>query len=191
MILAYFIGSIPFGLVVTKLAGKGDLRQSGSGNVGATNVFRQEGKKLALLTFLLDMLKGFVFTYALRKLGHTPADIVVGCVSIAAHMFPIYLRFHGGKGVATAMGVFLGWSWWLGLGVICAWGIVLRLTKTSSIAGMCSVMLSCFLSYIFMNNDPDQWFYVTACFAITLMIIWAHRDNIKRIISGQEKKIIS
>jgi glycerol-3-phosphate acyltransferase PlsY len=125
--MAYFVSAIPWGLILTRWFTKKDIRSLGSGNIGATNVARVGGKKLSFFTFLLDSLKGFIFVYYAHFYGNVYVTIAVGYICILAHIFPIYLRFKGGKGVATAIGVLMAWSWKVGIGVVLIWVLVLNL----------------------------------------------------------------
>src|SRR4051794_2669677 len=133
--LAYLAGSIPFGLVLTRLAGHGDIRRIGSGNIGATNVLRTGDKKLALLTLLLDGAKGAAATLIAARFGPAMAIVAAGA-SVIGHMFPVWLGFRGGKGVATALGVLFALSWPVGLAAAAVWLVTAVVTRYSSLAAL-------------------------------------------------------
>ncbi|MCP4257782.1 MAG: glycerol-3-phosphate 1-O-acyltransferase PlsY [Planctomycetes bacterium] len=199
---AYLLGSIPFGLLIAKAHGK-DLRSIGSGNIGATNVSRALGRKWAYVCFALDVLKGLVpmmVTMIIAK----PAGIVmlllwlvVGCAAISGHIFPIYLKFKGGKGVATSFGVALGlWPYYTicALFAIVIWVVVVliwRYVSLASIAGSVSFPLVLILAIILRQSWDlfNLWPLLVAATAIPLMVIIRHRENIKRLLAGTESKI--
>ncbi len=203
---AYLLGSIPFGLIIARAHGK-DLRSIGSGNIGATNVARALGKRWAYLCFALDMLKGMLPMLAARQIFNFQLSIVncqflwlwlaVGCAAILGHIFPVYLRFKGGKGVATSLGVALGlWPYF----TICAaaalavwvptvlvWRYVSLASVTASIAFPIVLILA--VSLLPAWNFADLWPLLIAAIAIPLMVIIRHRENIKRLLAGTENKI--
>jgi len=199
---AYLLGSIPFGLLIAKAHGK-DLRSIGSGNIGATNVSRALGRKWAYICFVLDVLKGMVpmmVTMIIAK----PTEIVmlllwlvVGCAAISGHIFPIYLKFKGGKGVATSFGVALGlWPYYTScaLFAITIWVIVVliwRYVSLASIAGSVSFPLVLIFAIILKQSWDiySLWPLLVAATAIPLMVIIRHRENIKRLLAGTESKI--
>ena len=201
---AYLLGSIPFGLLIAKAHGK-DLRTIGSGNIGATNVSRALGRKWAYVCFLLDVLKGMVPMLAIMFITK-PQGIVmlllwlaVGCGAILGHIFPIYVKFRGGKGVATSFGVALGlWPYY----TICAsfaiaiWVVVVliwRYVSLASISASIAFPLVLILSII-LKADWDfgtLWPLLTAAVAIPVMVIIRHRENIKRLLAGTESKIFA
>ncbi|MDG5747130.1 glycerol-3-phosphate 1-O-acyltransferase PlsY [Qipengyuania sp. XHP0207] len=182
-LLGYGFGSIPFGLILAKLAGKGDIRQQGSGNIGATNVLRTGSKGLAAATLLLDLLKGFVPVYLAglwfwQDMGWAALFAVIG------HCFPVWLGFKGGKGVATNAGVAFGLMWPLGVVYAIAWLGVLAVTRISSVAGMAAVVVTALAA----------WFAGVETFAMVLgviavLIIFLHRANIRRLLDGTEPKV--
>jgi len=207
VIAAYLLGSIPFGLVIARAHGK-DLRSIGSGNIGATNVARALGKKWAYLCFVLDMLKGLLPMLLTKlEIGNSRFGIptaiglwlwiAVGCAAILGHIFPVYLRFRGGKGVATSLGVALGlWPYF----TICAaaalavwvpmvliWRYVSLASIAASIAFAAVLILA--ISLIPQWNFADLWPLLIAAIAIPLMVIIRHRENIKRLLAGTENKI--
>ena len=190
-LLGYALGSIPFGLILAKLTGKGDIRSIGSGNIGATNVLRTGSKGLAAATLLLDLAKGFVAVLlAWILFFHGPEPTVFGPVPAAAlgavlgHCFPIWLGFKGGKGVATNAGVCFGLGWIFGAAYAVAWIGVLALTRISSLAGMAAVVVVAVLSFVI---GPVAFTPVLT--AIALLVLFLHRANIGRLMRGEEPKV--
>ncbi len=207
IISAYLIGSIPFGLLITAAHGK-DLRKIGSGNIGATNVARALGKKWAYICFALDLLKGLVPMLLTRPLISTQIHnnyitllilwLIVGCAAILGHVFPIYLKFKGGKGVATSFGVALGlWPYFTtsALFALSIWLVVALIWRYVSLASIAAaISFPAFLIFaIFLQPEwrfASLWPLVIASVAIPLMVIIRHRENIKRLLSGTEHKIL-
>jgi glycerol-3-phosphate acyltransferase PlsY len=188
LILTYLVAAIPFGLVLTKLFVKKDVRDFGSGNIGATNVVRVAGKKIGLLTLILDGLKGAVMVVAARFLFQNVGNlhlflVVVGAVAILAHVYPVYLNFKGGKGVATTLAILLTLDLDIGLLVIGCWIALFAIFRTASISSVASVFASIFLS-IYFGVPASQ---VVFCCFIFLIILIRHKENISRLISGEEK----
>lgn len=187
-LLGYASGSIPFGLLLTKAAGLGDVRAIGSGNIGATNVLRTGNKGLAAGTLLLDLLKGFapVFAAGLIWAGET-GDIAKAFAAggaVLGHCFPIWLGFKGGKGVATNAGVAFGLAWPIGLAYALVWLSILATFRISSLAGMSAVVAAAAATALF---GYPQFFPVLA--AIALLILYLHRANIARLARGEEPRI--
>jgi glycerol-3-phosphate acyltransferase PlsY len=187
--LGYLLGSIPFGLLLTSAAGLGDVRAIGSGNIGATNVLRTGHKGLAALTLLLDGLKGtaaVLIGYQLGALGGVAilASYMAGLGAFLGHVFPVWLNFRGGKGVATYIGVLLGVSWPLGLAFIAIWIVVALLTRYSSL----SALVAALVVPIGALATGDR---ATALLSaiLTALLIYNHRANIRRLASGEEPKI--
>jgi len=187
--LGYLLGSIPFGLLLTSAAGLGDVRAIGSGNIGATNVLRTGHKGLAALTLLLDGLKGtaaVLIGYQLGALGGVAslASYMAGLGAFLGHVFPVWLNFRGGKGVATYIGVLLGVSWPLGLAFIAIWIVVALLTRYSSL----SALVAALVVPIGALATGDR---ATALLSaiLTALLIYKHRANIRRLASGEEPKI--
>jgi glycerol-3-phosphate acyltransferase PlsY len=180
---AYLVGSIPFGLILTRLAGHGDIRHIGSGNIGATNVLRTGDKKLAAATVLLDMAKGAVPVLIAWRWG-VDAAVVAASGAVVGHLFPVWLGFKGGKGVATALAVLLALSWQAGALACLTWLAVAALTRYSSAAGLAALAASPVYMYLFSERREVQ-------FAAGLaVVIWArHSANITRLLSGAEPKI--
>ena len=194
-LLGYLAGSIPFGLLLTKAAGLGDVRDIGSGNIGATNVMRTGNKGLAVATLLLDLAKGFapVFVAGLLWGGGTGsggaeagdiAKAFAAAGAVAGHCYPVWLGFKGGKGVATNAGVSFGLAWPIGLAYALVWLGVLASLRISSLAGMSAVVAAVAAAALF---GYPQFFPVLA--AIAALIIYLHRANIARLIRGEEPRI--
>ena len=191
ILIGYFLGAIPFGLLLTKLFGQGDLRKIGSGNIGATNVLRTGNKKLALLTMILDGAKGAVAVcfvrYYYSDLPFTFLEILsvlAGGAAVLGHIFPIWLKFKGGKGVATTFGTLLAIDLYVGLGSIIVWLLVAFITKYSSLAALVAFLTSMIIS--FFGDIPTTFMLSTF---LTLLIFLRHKENIKRLIKGEEGKI--
>jgi acyl phosphate:glycerol-3-phosphate acyltransferase len=181
--LGYLLGSIPFGLILTKLAGHGDLRDIGSGNIGATNVLRTGNRPLAALTLLLDLLKGTAAVLIGARFG-PDAAILGGLGAFLGHLFPVWLGFRGGKGVATYIGVLLG-LYWPGAIVFCAvWLLVAALTRYSSLSALAaSAAVPCVL--LFMGQTRLAMVFLL----FTVLLYWRHADNIGRLLRGEEERI--
>lgn len=179
--LAYLIGSIPFGLLLTRLAGVGDVRKIGSGNIGATNVMRTGRKWLGVLTLLLDGGKGFaaVELGESANLGHLIT--LCGFLAVSGHIFPVWLNFKGGKGVATTIGVLFGLDWMLGAIVCVIWLLAFILMRISSLAAMLSIGYSPIFAYL-LNDDA----ITILCLCLATVIICTHRSNISRLLQGTE-----
>ncbi|MEQ8603952.1 MAG: glycerol-3-phosphate 1-O-acyltransferase PlsY [Marivibrio sp.] len=184
----YLLGAIPFGLVLSKLAGLGDIRAIGSGNIGATNVLRTGRKGLAAAVLLLDSGKGAAA--ALAALALLPAEagplasLIAGVAAVIGHNFPVWLRFKGGKGVATTLGVLLAVAWPIGLAACATWLAVAALFRYSSLAALLS--LAAAPGYALLIDRPDT--AVAAGFLAALA--WArHHQNIARLLKGEESKI--
>ena len=182
-LLGYAFGSIPFGLIIAKLGGKGDIRSIGSGNIGATNVLRTGSKGLAAATLLLDLAKGLVPVLIARQwfwddMGWTALFAVIG------HCFPVWLGFKGGKGVATNAGVAFGLAWQIGLAYAVVWIAVLAISRISSVAGMSAVIAAAAASLAL-----GQTTYTNVLVLIALLVIFLHRENIKRLMDGTEPKV--
>lgn len=187
-LLGYLSGSIPFGLLLTRAAGMGDVRSIGSGNIGATNVLRTGNKGLAVGTLLLDLLKGLAPVIAagmfwMGEAGDVAKAFAAGG-AVLGHCFPIWLKFKGGKGVATNAGVAFGLGWPIGLAYAGVWIAILAIFRISSLAGMSAVIAAAAAAPLF---GYPQFFPVLA--AIALLIIYLHRENIARLSKGQEPKV--
>jgi len=185
LIASYLLGSIPFGLVITRICGLGDIREIGSGNIGATNVLRTGRKDLALATLLLDAGKGaiavLVTAYALDMPTLAAA---AGMATFIGHCFPIFLKFNGGKGVATFFGTLFAISWMVGLAVGAIWLLTIALFRMSSLAGLTAAIAAPVAGYYLLSDQ--SWVFLTT---MTIVIFIRHRENIERILAGTESKI--
>ena len=183
LVLGYLLGAIPFGLLLTRISGAGDLRQVGSGNIGATNVLRTGRKGLAAATLLLDVAKGAVAVIAARAIN--PDYAVLGAAgAFLGHCYPVWLRFRGGKGIATYGGIALAIAWPVGLIYAAVWVAMLALTRFSSAAGVAAAASA---------PVASAWlgqFEATALFiAFTLIVLWKHRANVERLMAGTEPRV--
>ena len=183
-VLGYLLGSIPFGVLVTRAMGLGDLRQIGSGNIGATNVLRTGNKGAALATLLLDGGKGAVAVLLARALVGEDAAQVAGLAAFLGHLYPVWLGFKGGKGVATFIGVLLALNWLVGLAVCLTWLLGAVVTRTSSVAALVAAAAS----GLFVLALTDGSLLILALI-LTLLIYVRHAENLKRIKAGTEPKI--
>ena len=183
LIAGYGLGSIPFGLVLGKLAGT-DVRTIGSGNIGATNVLRTGRKGLALATLLGDMFKGTAAVLLMRAWGGDDLGLIAGFAAVLGHVFPVWLKFKGGKGVATYIGVLIGVSWPIAAAFGVIWGAVAALTRYSSLSGLIATAATPVLLWYFAGNHPALLFVV-----LTVLVWIMHRGNITRLLAGTEPKI--
>jgi acyl phosphate:glycerol-3-phosphate acyltransferase len=183
VILSYLLGSIPFGYLLTKLAGYGDIRGIGSGNIGATNVLRTGDKKLAVLTLLLDGGKGALAVLLVQNFFPDVAPMA-GLAVLLGHLLPIWLDFKGGKGVATAIGVWLALAWPVGLAMIATWLVIAYASRYSSLAALVAFGLAPAYTLFFGHGD---WMWLSV--SMLMLIIWKHADNILRLKRGKEPKI--
>ena len=183
-LLGYLIGSIPFGLLLTKAAGMGDVRDIGSGNIGATNVLRTGNKGLAAATLLLDLAKGFLAVFIAGQLWGEVAMAFAAGAAVLGHCFPVWLGFKGGKGVATNAGVAFGLGWPIGLVYAFIWLSVLAIFRISSLAGMSAVVAAAAAAPLL---GFPQFFPVLA--AIAAIVLYLHRENIARLMKGEEPKV--
>lgn len=183
VIVSYLLGSIPFGIIVTKLFNKGDLRKVGSGNIGATNVMRVGGLRLAGLVWILDMMKAVMAVLIGRYVGGAVFGVWCGFMAIIGHCFPIWLKFHGGKGVSCLFGVLLAVNPLLF--IICGieWLLVALGTGYSSVGALVAFCLMPVLGFFISFNIG------IAFLAIAILCLWRHRENILRLVSGKESKI--
>lgn len=182
LLLCYLLGSIPFGLIISKIAGIGDLRNVGSGNIGATNMMRAGGKKLAALTLILDLAKGAAATWLACRVLSGNMGAAGLFIATMGHIFPIWLKFKGGKGVATFLGSLLVLDPMLGAAFICIWIAVFTLTRISAKAALVATCVMPLATYILMGLQPALY---VGCIAI--IIIYRHKDNIMRMLGGKEK----
>ncbi len=181
--LGYLLGSIPFGLVITKAAGLGDIRSIGSGNIGATNVLRTGRKDLALATLILDSGKGAAAVLIASHWG-LQAEMGAALGSVLGHLFPVWLKFKGGKGVATTLGVLLAFVPLAGLGACLTWALTAAVTRISSLSALMAMLLAPFFTAYFYK---PEWAWLVG--TIALLVWWKHRANIARILRGEEPKI--
>ncbi len=183
LVLGYVLGSVPFGLILTRLCGAGDLRSIGSGSTGATNVLRTGRKGLAAATLLLDLGKGLLavllaWRFLPEAVSLTAASAILG------HCFPVWLRFRGGKGVATLMGVSLGLAWPIGLAYAVVWLGMLAITRTSSLAGMSAAVAAPIAALVTGHGQ-----FAPVLVLLAILVLWLHRANIARLRAGTEPKV--
>ena len=183
LVFGYVLGSVPFGLLLTRAAGLGDVRAIGSGNIGATNVLRTGHKGLAATTLALDMLKGTLAVWAAGRFG-AEAGVFAGLGAFFGHIFPIWLVFKGGKGVATYLGILLGLFWKIALLFAAVWIITAYLFRFSSLSALTAALVA--LAAVLVSAP---WLQAAACSLITLIIFIKHRANVSRLIAGTESKI--
>ena len=183
LVLSYLLGSIPFGVILTRLGGAGDLRTIGSGNIGATNVLRTGRKGLAAATLLLDMAKGAVAVLLVAHLFPGNA-LLAAAGAFIGHCYPVWLKFKGGKGVATLMGIVVALYWPLGLVYAVVWLGLLAGLRISSVAGMAAALSAPFAAALFGRFD-----LVLLLLALALIVLWKHRENVERLFSGTEPRI--
>jgi glycerol-3-phosphate acyltransferase PlsY len=184
LVTGYLLGSIPFGLLLTRFAGKGDVRDIGSGSIGATNVLRTGSKPLAAATLILDCLKATAAILIARALWPSYEDFAAAGALIG-HLYPVWLRFKGGKGVATLLGILIGLQFWEGVAMYAAvWLGLLLLVRISSVAGMTAAISAPLSAAIF---GEDMRFPMFLAFA--LLVVWKHRENILRLKAGKEPRV--
>lgn len=183
LVVGYLLGSIPFGVILTRAGGAGDLRQIGSGNIGATNVLRTGRKGLAAATLLLDALKGVLAVWLAATFlpGEQP---LAAAAAFLGHCFPVWLGFRGGKGVATLMGLVLALHWPLGLVYAAVWLGMLATTRISSLAGMLAAASAPVAAALFGRFD-----LVLLLLALALIVLWKHSENIVRLLDGTEPRV--
>ena len=179
----YLLGSIPFGVILTRMFGAGDLRQIGSGNIGATNVLRTGRKGLAAGTLLLDAAKGAV-AVCLARMVDPQLALIAGAGAFFGHLYPIWLGFKGGKGVATMLGICLALMWQIGLAYTLIWLGMMAATRISSIGGMAAAIAAPIAAWLF---GQETMAIVLA--GLALVLLWKHRDNIQRLIAGTEPRV--
>ena len=187
---AYLIGSLSFAVIVSRLMGLNDPRTYGSGNPGATNVLRSGNKAAAILTLLLDALKGFVPVFLVKEFG-APYGLDEGTLALVAlaaflgHLWPVFFRFNGGKGVATAAGVLFGLNPWLGLATLATWIIIAAFTRYSSLAALVAAVFAPFYQVLIWGSGP----IAVAVFVMGALLVWRHRANIQKLLNGTESKL--
>jgi glycerol-3-phosphate acyltransferase PlsY len=182
----YLLGSLSSAVIVARLMGLRDPREVGSKNPGATNVLRYGGKKAAIATLAGDMLKGVIAVLIARWLSTDP--VIIGATMVTAflgHLYPVFFGFKGGKGVATALGAFLGANFWLGLAVVVTWLLMAFITRYSSLSALVATAAAPFYTWYFINDVP----HVIAVIVIAVILFWRHRSNIRNLLTGKENKI--
>jgi len=182
-LVAYMIGSIPFGVVVARVMGLGDLRAIGSGNIGATNVMRTGNKAAGVLTFVLDAGKGAIAALVAWALLGEDAAQAAALAAFLGHLYPVYLGFKGGKGVATFIGTALALAWPIALGVCAIWALVFKLSRISSLAALVASAFSPVLALFFGYPSMAALFLI-----LTAMIFYKHIENIRRLLTGTEAR---
>lgn len=183
-VLSYLLGAVPFGLVITRMLGLGDLRQIGSGNIGATNVLRTGNKPAALATLLLDSGKGAIAVLLARQFAGEHAAIIAGGAAFFGHLYPIWLGFKGGKGVATFLGTMIALAWPLGLAACAVWLATAVVTRISSLSALVAAAATVPLAWVL--GHPELMLLSAI---LSALIFWRHRSNIARIARGTEPKI--
>ena len=186
VIAAYLLGSISFAVVSSKLFGLADPRSYGSGNPGATNVLRSGKKGAAALTLFGDAAKGWLAVFL--AIQFALSDVQIALVALAVfigHLFPVFLRFKGGKGVATALGILLAFDLWLGLCGLATWLFVALVFRLSSLAALVAAAAS--PAYAFLLCLPQQWVWASG--VMSVLLIWRHKSNIQNLLAGKETKI--
>ncbi|AYH42497.1 glycerol-3-phosphate 1-O-acyltransferase PlsY [Azoarcus sp. DN11] len=186
LIAAYLLGSIPFAIVSSRLFGLADPREYGSGNPGATNVLRSGNKSAALLTLVGDCAKGWLAAWGATRLGFDATDVALaGLAAFLGHVFSVFLRFNGGKGVATALGVLLGINAWIALTALAVWLAIAFTTRYSSAAALGAAFATPFAGY-FLAGQPAVVGILTL---IAALLIWRHNANIRKLLNGTEGRI--
>lgn len=194
VVLAYLLGSVPFGLIVTRMQGFGDIRKQGSGNIGATNVTRVAGRKWGLVVLALDAIKGILAVMLAKWCLHhgycTPVAVPLSAAfAVLGHMFPLWLRFRGGKGVATTLAVLTSVYWPLGLVTVFVWLSVFFFTRISSLSSILSMLMLPSVALYFQDDTEHGVMYLGLSFFLCVIVILKHHENINRLVQGQERKI--
>lgn len=185
-LLGYLIGSLSFAVIVSRLFGLADPRSYGSGNPGATNVLRSGNKAAAILTLVFDALKAYLPVLAARRLGLDDLAVtLVGLGAFVGHLWPVFFKFEGGKGVATAAGALLAFDPAMGGAVLLIWLGVAVLTRYSSLAALCAAVAAPVIQWAWHGLTPQTW----GVLIMSLLLIWRHAANIRKLLAGQESKI--
>jgi len=190
ILAGYLIGSLSFAVIVSRLMGLSDPRSYGSGNPGATNVLRSGNKAAAILTLLFDALKGYVPVVLVQRFGgaygmEEGVASLVGLAAFIGHLWPVFFRFQGGKGVATAAGVLLAINPWLGLATLLTWGIMAFFFRYSSLASITAAVFAPFYQMLIWGVGPE----LVAIVLMSLLLIWRHEANIRKLMAGTESKL--
>jgi len=194
-VFAYLLGSLSFAVIISRLMGLNDPRTYGSKNPGATNVLRSGSKAAAVVTLLLDGAKGWLPVMLVARYGpaygmHEGTMAMAGLAAFLGHLFPVFFRFQGGKGVATALGVLLGYSWILGLAAMASWLVVALFFRYSSLA---SLVAAVFAPVYYIFGDGVAWYLdkglLLAMVAMALLLVWRHAQNINRLVKGTESRL--
>ncbi|TVR49264.1 MAG: glycerol-3-phosphate 1-O-acyltransferase [Rhodobacteraceae bacterium] len=180
---AYLLGSVPFGIVIARVMGLGDLRSLGSGNIGATNVMRTGNKVAGVLTFALDAAKGAIAVLLARAAFGEDAAQIAGVAAFLGHLYPVFIGFRGGKGVATYIGTAMALAWPVGLALCAIWALVFKLSRISSLAALVASALGPALAW-----GLGAGHLVALMIVLALMIFYKHADNIRRLIDGSESR---
>jgi glycerol-3-phosphate acyltransferase PlsY len=190
IIVGYLCGSIPFGLLLTRMAGLGDVREIGSGNIGATNVLRTGNKKIAALTLLCDALKGLLPVLAATYVDTPHSATAAGLGALAGHILPVWLKFKGGKGVATGLGVLFGWSWMLGLVFCAVWLLMFLLKKISSLSALtaCALTVAATFGIATWRGESGIPSLFWPVLVVAVVVFTTHRANIQRLLKDEEPK---
>ena len=183
LVLGYLLGSIPFGLLLTRLAGKGDLRHIGSGNIGATNVLRTGSKLLAALTLILDCLKATAAIVVAQLLFGKEAGAYAATGALLGHLYPVWLAFRGGKGAATLFGILIALLWPAAIVYAVLWIFLLLTIRISSVAGISAAVSAPVVAFVL--HSP----YWPLLLGFALLVLWRHRENIARLTKGTEPRI--
>ena len=183
---AYLIGSLSSAIIVCKIMGLPDPRSEGSGNPGATNVLRFGGKKAAAITLAGDMIKGLIPVLFVKSLDASAVTLsLVGLAAFLGHLYPVFFQFKGGKGVATMLGVLLGFSWWIGLATIATWLFMAKVVKISSLSALVATALAPVYVWYWFNTNIS----IAVTIIMTVILFWRHRSNIQNMLKGTEDSI--
>ena len=185
--VGYLLGSIPFGLVLTRLAGYGDIRAIGSGNIGATNVLRTGNKPLAALTLILDGGKGAAAFLIANHIGGYEMGLLAGGAALIGHLFPVWLKFKGGKGVATTLGLLIAAGPAVGITACVVWLVMAFTFRYSSLSALVAMLVTPIAALVFYNDTHP--FLVSLCCLCGMVVWWRHKANIQRLLKGEEPKI--
>lgn len=183
-VLGYLAGSIPFGMIIARAMGLGNLRDIGSGNIGATNVLRTGSKKAAILTLLLDAGKGVVVVLLALQFAALDAALLAAFAVMLGHCFPVWLKFRGGKGVATFLGLLYALAWPVGIAACLTWLVTAAVFRYSSLAALVAAVST--LAWSIVLGEPQIFML---CAFLTSLIFWRHAENIRRLVEGTETKI--